>query len=236
MKTATNQLFNSKKFLTLFFAWACDFFLLQLKHSEKIRFWLPLKFFFFFLPLDKAERRFVIMDFFKDLHDIPESEYVDSKNKIRDYMTEADLASEKTIEKRIAFFKKCMYYCSSCHANPAFQTLAKDALGLNDELINIHELMYKFFVKEQHCLNFTVLTHLYDKYDSSSFSWHVSPITLPFLSARRTALSTGQAIYACTAPRRKRRCAWSSATIIFPMCRRTRAGWKCGCNGTARSE
>lgn len=123
------------------------------------------------------------MDFFKDLHDIPESEYVDSKNKIRDYMTEADLASEKTIEKRIAFFKKCMYYCSSCHANPAFQTLAKDALGLNDELINIHELMYKFFVKEQHCLNFTVLTHLYDKYDSSSFSWHVSPITLPFLSA-----------------------------------------------------
>ena len=123
------------------------------------------------------------MDFFKDVHDISKSEYLDSKNKLSNYMIEANLASEKTIDKRIAFFKKCMYYCSSCHANPAFHTLAKDALKLNDELINIHELMYKYFVKEQHCLNFTVLTRLDDKYAPSSFSWYVSPITLPFLAA-----------------------------------------------------
>lgn len=114
------------------------------------------------------------MDFFKDVHDISKSEYLDSKNKLSNYMIEAKLASEKTIDKRIAFFKKCMYYCSSCHANPAFHTLAKDALKLNDELINIHELMYKYFVKEQHCLNFTVLTRLDDKYAPSSFSWYVS--------------------------------------------------------------
>ena len=125
------------------------------------------------------------MDYFKIEPDIPTSEYVDSKNKIRDYMIEAGLASKNTIDKRIAFFKKCMYYCSSCHANPAFYILAKDALGLSDELINIHELMYKFFVKEQHCLNFTVLAQIDDKYDPapSSFSWHISPIIMPFFTA-----------------------------------------------------
>lgn len=125
------------------------------------------------------------MDYFKIEPDISKTEYIDSKNKIRDYMIEAGLASKNTVDRRIAFFKKCMYYCSSCHANPAFHTLAKDALGLNDELINIHELMYKFFVKEHQCLKFTILAHLDDKYDPapSSFSWHISPIIMPFFTA-----------------------------------------------------
>lgn len=98
-------------------------------------------------------------------------------------MVIGEIYSEQTARTKLEQFKKCMYYCSFASGNPMFLVMAQDELQLSDELIYIHELMFKFLCKKHNFLEFDFFINISSKYDTSSFSWRIPKIFMPILAS-----------------------------------------------------
>ena len=65
-----------------------------------------------------------------------------------------------------------------------FLSMAQGALLIPDELINIHELMFRFLCNEKYnYLQFNIMENIFSKFDSSSFTWNIPDFVIPFLIA-----------------------------------------------------
>lgn len=93
-----------------------------------------------------------------------------------------DLYSDTPASARLDKFKKSLYFCSSNLSNPMFLSLAQDNLLISNELLNIHELMYKFMCTSKYkCLEFNAMKNLSSRYDPTSFTWNIPDDLFPFL-------------------------------------------------------
>lgn len=95
-----------------------------------------------------------------------------------------DLFSNTSTSARLDKFKKTLYFCSSNLSHPMFLSIAQDNLLISNELLNIHELMYKFMcTSEYKCLKFNAMENINSRYESTSFTWKISDDLFPFLIA-----------------------------------------------------
>lgn len=99
--------------------------------------------------------------------------------------------NRKTISKRLQLFKEYIYYCSYNQNNPMFHELTIRKTGLSTELINIYELIYKYF-ETTNSLSFEINSNtnpdnsmMVPAIDSffilPNFKWNVSEADMPLL-------------------------------------------------------
>lgn len=76
---------------------------------------------------------------------LSETTHITTVKEILDsLMAIGEIYSEQTARTKLDSFKKCMYYCSFASGNPMYLFMAQNTLHVSDELIYVHELMYKF--------------------------------------------------------------------------------------------
>lgn len=113
------------------------------------------------------------------------TERITTEEEIYDYMTSiGEIYSFTTLSNKLEYFKKCMYYCSPGLSNTMFLEMAQNELALPDERIYIHELMYQFLCNPKHkFLKFNIPENITSKYEPASFSWDISKLIMPVLTA-----------------------------------------------------
>lgn len=95
-----------------------------------------------------------------------------------------NLYSDASTSTRLGRFKKHLYYCSANLSDTLFLSIAQDNLSIPNEILNIHELMYKFMCTSKYkCLEFNTMENLYSRYEPTSFTWEIPDNLFPFLTA-----------------------------------------------------
>lgn len=113
-----------------------------------------------------------------------ETTYISTVKEIHNnLMTMGEIYTKQTAHDKLDLFKKCMYYCSFASSNLFFLVSAQNELHLSDELIYIHELMFKFLCEKHKFLKFNIFRNISSKYDPSSFSWRIPKIFMPILTS-----------------------------------------------------
>ncbi|WP_395013810.1 hypothetical protein [Robinsoniella peoriensis] len=125
------------------------------------------------------------LDLFEKSLNAEDMKFVTTESEIIKYLNNvSELYASESARIRLVNLKKCMYFSSFSHQNPMYFISIKKALGLTDELIHIHELMYLVLSDEKHLyLKFLPSECSLDGYKACQFSWHVPHTFMPFLAA-----------------------------------------------------